>query len=190
MEPSPAEVTGLLAEYRRGNRAALELLLPLVYRELRQIAARALRSERDGHTLQPTALVHEAFLRMVEQKDVRWQNRAHFLGCAAQIMRHVLVDAARARRAGKRGGGGARVTLTDALGVAAPRGVDVEALDEALRALAALDARQAQVVELRDFGGLSIPETAEVLGVSPATVSADWAVARTWLRRELRGGGS
>jgi RNA polymerase sigma factor (TIGR02999 family) len=188
MEPSPAEVTRLLGEYRRGDRGALERLLPLVYRELRRIAAGALRAERSGHTLQPTALVHEAYLRLADQKDVRWQNRAHFLGCAAQVMRHVLVDAARARRAGKRGGDAARVTLTDALGVAAEaRGLDVVALDDALRALAALDARQARVVELRYFGGLSIGEAAEVLGVSPATVSADWAVARTWLRRELRG---
>jgi RNA polymerase sigma factor (TIGR02999 family) len=187
MQPSPAEVTRLIGEYRRGDRAALEKLVPLVYGELRKIAARALRAEREGHTLQPTALVHEAYLRMAEQKDVQWQNRAHFLGCAAQLMRHVLVDSARARRAGKRGGGVARVTLDDAMGVADARALDLVALDDALSALASLDARQARVVELRYFGGLSIEETAEVLGVSPATVSNDWAIARTWLRRELRG---
>jgi RNA polymerase sigma factor (TIGR02999 family) len=189
MQPSPAEVTRLIGEYRRGDRAALEQLVPLVYAELRKVAARALRAERQGHTLQPTALVHEAYLRLADQKDVQWQNRAHFLGCAAQIMRHILIDSARGRRAGKRGGGAVRVTLDDALGVAAARELDLIALDDALSALAALDARQARVVELRYFGGLSIEETAEVLGVSPATVSNDWAVARTWLRRELRRGG-
>jgi RNA polymerase sigma factor (TIGR02999 family) len=190
MQPLAGEVTRLIGEYRRGDDAALERLVPLVYGELRKIAARVLRGERDGHTLQPTALVHEAYLRMCDQKDVQWQNKAHFLGCAAQVMRHILVDSARAHRAGKRGGGAARVTLDDALGVAAARPLDVVALDDALSALAALDARQARVVELRYFGGLSIEETAEVLGVSPATVSNDWAIARTWLRRELRGGAS
>jgi RNA polymerase sigma factor (TIGR02999 family) len=189
MQPKAGEVTRLIGEYRRGDQAALDRLVPLVYGELRKIAARALRAERQGHTLQPTALVHEAYLRLVEQKDVQWQNRAHFLGCAAQIIRHILVDSARARRAAKRGGGAARVTFDAALGVAAARGLDLVALDDALSALDALNARQARVVELRYFAGLSIDEAAEVLGVSAATVSSDWTVARTWLRRELRGGG-
>jgi RNA polymerase sigma factor (TIGR02999 family) len=187
MQQLAGEVTRLIGEYRRGDQAALERLVPLVYGELRKIAARALRAEREGHTLQPTALVHEAYLRLYEQENVQWQNRAHVLGCAAQMMRNILVDSARARRAGKRGGGAARVTLGDAMGVAAARPLDLVALDDALSTLASLDARRARVVELRYFGGLSIEETAEVLGVSAATVSNDWAFARTWLRRELRG---
>jgi RNA polymerase sigma factor (TIGR02999 family) len=187
MQPSPADVTMLLGEHRKGNQEAMRQLLPLVYGELRKIAARKLRAEREGHTLQPTALVHEAYLRMVEQTDVPWQNRAHFLGCAAHVMRHILVDSARARRASKRGGGARRVTLSDALVVAGDRDVDLVALDDALQALAKLNARQSRVVELRYFGGLSIEETAEVVGVSPTTVSQDWAIARMWLRRELGG---
>jgi RNA polymerase sigma factor (TIGR02999 family) len=188
MANSPENVTRLLERYRSGDRAALEELVPIVYKELRSIAAGALRRERDGHTLQPTALVHEAYLRMVGQREVRWQNRAHFLGCAAQLMRHVLVDHARARRAGKRGGGGEKVTLGEAQAITGERPVDLVALDDALEALAKMDERQCRVVELRYFGGLSIEETAEVLGVSPATVSHDWAIARAWLRSELEGG--
>jgi RNA polymerase sigma factor (TIGR02999 family) len=188
MANSPENVTRLLERYRSGDRAALEELVPIVYKELRSIAAGALRRERDGHTLQPTALVHEAYLRMVGQREVRWQNRAHFLGCAAQLMRHVLVDHARARRAGKRGGAGEKVTLGEAQAITGERPVDLVALDDALEALAKMDERQCRVVELRYFGGLSIEETAEVLGVSPATVSHDWAIARAWLRSELEGG--
>jgi RNA polymerase sigma-70 factor (ECF subfamily) len=188
MQPSPADVTTLLREHREGNQEAMRQLLPLVYGELRKIAARQFRAEREGHTLQPTALVHEAYMRMVEQQGVPWQNRAHFLDCAAQVMRHILVDSARARRTGKRGGGAVRVTLSDALVVAGDRNVDLVALDEALQALATLNARQSRVVELRYFGGLSLEETAEVVGVSPTTVSQDWAIARMWLRRELGGG--
>jgi RNA polymerase sigma factor (TIGR02999 family) len=187
MEPSPADVTMLLDEHRKGNQEALRQLLPLVYGELRKIAARQFRAERAGHTLQPTALVHEAYVRMVQQTGVPWQNRAHFLGCAAQVMRHILVDSARARRTNKRGGGALKVTLSDALMVASDRDVDLVALDDALQALAKLNERQARVVELRYFGGLSIEETAEVVGVSPTTVSQDWAIARMWLRRELGG---
>jgi len=189
MQSSSAEVTRLIGQYRRGDRTALERLVPLVYGELRRIAARALRAERHGHSLQPTALVHEAYLRFAVQKDVQWQNRAHFLGCAAQLMRHILVDSARARLAAKRGGGVVKVTLDGEIEVADECGFDLVALDDALSSLAKLDERQARVVELRYFGGLSIEETAEVLGVSPATVSNDWALARTWLRRELRRGG-
>jgi RNA polymerase sigma factor (TIGR02999 family) len=139
------------------------------------------------HTLQPTALAHEAYLKLVGQREVQWQNRAHFLGCAAQVMRHILVDYARARAAAKRGGGAARLTLTEGIAVAEERDVDVLALEQALERLAELNARQSRVVELRYYGGLSIEETAEVLGVSPATVKNDWVIARAWLQRQLRG---
>ena len=179
-------VTQLLAAYRAGDREAMERLVPLVYAELRRIAARYVRGERSEHTLQPTALVHEAYLRLVEQQDVQWQNRAHFLGCAAQLMRHILIDHARARRAGKRGGGGARVTLGEASELAQERAVDLIALDDAMKALEALDPRQSRMVELRYFGGLSIEETAEVLGMSSAQVRREWTAVRVWLRRELQ----
>ncbi len=160
--------------------------MPLVYAELRRIAARYVRGERSENTLQATALVHEAYLRMVEQQDVQWQNRAHFLGCAAQLMRHVLIDHARARSAGKRGGGGVRVTLGAASDVAEERAVDLIALEEALKVLEALDPRQSRMVELRYFGGLSIEETAEVLEMSSAQVRRQWTAVRVWLRRELQ----
>jgi RNA polymerase sigma factor (TIGR02999 family) len=186
VELEAKDVTQLLAAYRAGDREAMDRLVPLVYAELRRIATRYVRGERAEHTLQPTALVHEAYMRMVEQKDVQWQNRAHFLGCAAQLMRHILVDHARSRRAGKRGGGGARVTLGDAVAVAEERAVDLIALDDALKALEALDPRQSRMVELRYFGGLSIEETAEVLGLSSAQVRREWTAVRVWLRRELQ----
>lgn len=189
MASSPESVSDLLAECRSGDPLAIRRLVPIVYSELRAIAAAALRRERPNHTLQPTALVHEAFLRLVDQRDVHWQNRAHFLGCAAQVMRHILVDHARAHRAEKRGGGAERVTLDDSLVATGVREVDVLALDEALRVLGDLNERQSRVVELRYFGGLTIEETAELLGVSTATVSNDWTIARAWLRRELGGGG-
>jgi RNA polymerase sigma factor (TIGR02999 family) len=188
MADSP-DVTTLLALYREGRRDALEQLVPLVYAELRRVAARALRGERQGHTLQPTALVHEAYVKLLGQQTP-WQDRAHFLGCAARIMRNLLVDHARARRAEKRGGAGLTVTLGEGLAIEAARDLDVLALHEALEQLAALDARQARVVELRYFGGLSVEETAEVLDVSQATVYAEWAVARAWLRRRLREAGA
>jgi RNA polymerase sigma factor (TIGR02999 family) len=164
-------------------------MLPFVYAELRQIAARALQSERDDHTLQPTALVHEAYLRMVGGENVPWQNRAHFLGCASRVMRNILVDHARARRAGKRGGGDARVTLTEALGLAHARDVDLVALDDALTALAETDEQKCRIVELRYFGGLSEVEVAEVLGVSERTVRRGWTMAKAWLKREMQRGG-
>jgi len=188
MADSP-DVTTLLARYREGRRDALEQLVPLVYAELRRVAARALRGERQGHTLQPTALVHEAYVKLLGQQTP-WQNRAHFLGCAAHVMRNLLVDHARARRADKRGGAGVNVTLGDELAIEAARDLDVLALHEALEQLGTLDARQARVVELRYFGGLSVEEAAEVLEVSPATVYAEWAVARAWLRRRLREAGA
>jgi len=188
MQPSPEEVTQLLDSYRNGDREALERLVPLVYDELRRIAARYLRSERRDHTLDPTALVNEAYLKLADQSDVRWQNRAHFLGCAAQVMRNLLVDSARAHRADKRGGGFARVTLAEELAAVEERNVDLILLDDALTALAEMSPEQARVVELKFFGGLGIEETAEVLGISTATVRRDWTVARTWLRRSIRKG--
>jgi RNA polymerase sigma factor (TIGR02999 family) len=184
-----SEATRLLIDHGNGDTAALDRLLPLVYDELRKIAAGYLRRERDGHTLQPTALVHEAYVRLIDQR-VRWQSRAHFLGVAAQLMRRILVDYARGRHADKRGGGFAMVALDEAMLAPYEKDVDVVALDDALQALSALDPQQSRVVELRFFGGLSIEEAAEVLGVSSSTVSRDWTVARTWLRREIAKGDS
>ena len=167
--------------------AVLERLMPLVYRELRRQAAGYLRKERAGHTLQPTALVHEAYLRLHDQRDVHWQNRAHFFGVAAQAMRRILVDHARGRLRAKRGGADRRVTLTESALVAAERSVDVIDLDAALERLSVLDPRQGRVVELRYFGGLSVEETAEVLEISPATVKREWTMAKAWLHSELKG---
>lgn len=186
-------MTQLLVAWRAGDQDALPSLLPLVYRELRQIAARYLARERSGHVLQSTALVHEAFLKLVDQTRVDWQNRAHFYGVAAQMMRRILVDQARHAGRQKRGGAAIAVSLTDAAGeVLAPGSpvhpVDALALDRALSKLEALDPTQAKVVELRFFGGLSIEETASVLDVSSGTVKREWAVARAWLFRELEGG--
>jgi RNA polymerase sigma factor (TIGR02999 family) len=169
-----------------GDPAELDACFPLVYDELRRLAGRYLRAEDVGHTLQPTALVHEAYLRLVGQRNVDWRNRAQFLGIAAEMMRRILVNHAVARRTAKRGGGAPRIALDETLRVLEADDVDLLALDGALGALAAVDARASRVVELRFFGGLGIEETAEVLGVSPATVKRDWTVARAWLRRELR----
>jgi RNA polymerase sigma factor (TIGR02999 family) len=179
-------VTELLRAWGAGDAAASEALVPLVYAELRRQARRALRREGEGHTLQATALVHEAWLRLDGQHDARWESRTQFLAVAAQMMRRVLVDHARTRRARKRGGGATQVSLGEAIqAVAASDEVDVLALDEALGRLAVLDPRKARLVELRYFAGLSIPEAAAVLGISPATVGREWVVARMWLRREL-----
>ena len=170
----------------RGDKPALEALMPLVYGELRRLAAHYLRGERPGQTLQPTALVHEAYLRLLKDRPERWQNRAHFSAIAAHSMRQILIERARARDALKRGGGQPRVTFDEGLHVAAPeRSFDMVALDATLTRLAELDAGQARIVELRFFGGLSIEETAEAIGVSPATVKRHWALARAWLAREL-----
>ena len=178
-------VTQLLDDLTAGKEEALDRLLPVVHGELRKQAARYLRRERGNHTLQPTALVNEAFLKLVEQRDVRWQNRAHFFGVAAQAMRRILVDHARAHRRLKRGGPAARVTLEDAMIAEQSRSVDMLALDQALQRLEALDPRQARVVELRFFAGLSVEETAEVMAISPATVKREWSMARAWLHLAL-----
>ncbi len=168
-----------------GDRQSLDSLLPIVYQELRRLAAAYLRRERPGQTLQPTALVHEAYLRLMKDRPDRWQNRAHFCAIAAHSMRQILIEKARARGAAKRGGARPRVTLDEALIGADERSIDLVALDEALDRLAAIDAEQARLVELRFFGGLTVEETAETLGISPATVKRHWTVARAWLAREL-----
>ena len=188
MTSAPGDVSRLLAEYRDGDRGALDRLLPLVYSELRRIAARSLRAERRDHTLQPTALVNEAYVRLVDWKDVRWQNRAHFFAMAARLMRRILVDEARARGYQKRGGGAPMLSLDEALIVPAAPGKDLVALDDALTALAEVDGRKSQVVEMRFFGGLSLDETAEALQVSRDTVKRDWKMAKLWLLREIEGG--
>ncbi len=188
MSTSPPGVTALLAAWRDGDREALEQLMPIVYGELRRLAERHLRRERKGHTLAPTALVHEAYLRLVGQRRARFQNRAHFYAVAAQMMRRILVDYARSRGYQKRGGGASHLPLEEAWTVAPSRSFEIVALDEALEALAELDPRRGRVVELRVFGGLSIEETAEVLEVSPGTVMRDWTLAKAWLRRRLDAG--
>jgi RNA polymerase sigma factor (TIGR02999 family) len=182
---STRDVTALLDDWSRGNRSALNELLPLIYAELRRIAARQLRSERTGHTLQPTALVHEVYLRLVDQRQVNWQNRAHFFGVAAQVMRRILVDHARRHNAGKRGDGLSYVSIEDAKAVATSNEVAILALDRALGRLEAMDAQLARIVELRAFGGLTIEEAAHVLEVSPSTVKRDWRTAKAWLTREI-----
>lgn len=182
---APHAVTELLRAWGAGDAGACDALVALVYAELRRQAQRALRREGEGHTLQATALVHEAWLRLDGQRDARWESRSQFLAVAAQMMRRVLVDHARTRHALKRGGSVAQVTLSEANQVAAPDTVDVLALDDALARLALFDPRKARLVELRYFAGLSIPDAAAALGISPATVGREWAVARMWLRREL-----
>jgi RNA polymerase sigma factor (TIGR02999 family) len=178
----------MLVDWSNGEKEALDRLTPVVYAELRRRAAHYLRRERAGHTLQTTDLIHEAFLRLVDQTNVRWQNRAHFFAIAAQLMRRILVDHARRRRRAKRGGSAIVVPLDEAQVAAEQSNTDLLALDEALTRLAALDPRQSRIVELRFFGGLSIEETAAVIGVSPTTVKDDLNVAKAWLRREMNGG--
>lgn len=182
-------VTQLLHAWGGGDAGALDQVVPLVYAELRRQAERYLRREAPGHTLQTTALVHEAYLRLVDQRSARWESRAQFFGVAAQLMRRILVDHARGHHAAKRGGSAIQVPLEEGTAAAQERDVDLLALDEALTRLAALDERQARVVELRYFMGLGIEETAEALAISPATVKREWAMARAWLRRELGGAG-
>lgn len=178
----------MLLAWNRGEDAALDALLPLVYDELRRLALRYMRRERDAHTLQATALVNEAYLRLIEIRRVQWQNRAHFFAMAARLMRRILVDAARARGYQKRGGGAPALSLDEALIVPVEPEQDLVALDDALTALAAIDRRKSQVVEMRFFGGLNIDETAEALHVSRDTVKRDWKMAKLWLLRELEGG--
>ena len=183
-ETSPNQVTELLLKWKSGDKESLQALLPLVYGELRRMAQHHLRGERSDHTLQSTALVHEAYLRMVKPGSLHIESRSHFFALASQLMREILVDHARSRKAGKRDGG-TRLTLDEAAELSRSKGVDLLALDDALNQLAQMSSRQGRIVELRFFGGLSIEETAEFLGVSSATVEREWAVARAWLYREI-----
>jgi RNA polymerase sigma-70 factor, ECF subfamily len=184
---NPTRVTGLLLRWGQGDEDALERLIPLVHHELHKIARRCMADERAGHSFQATALVNEAYLRLVDANDVAWHDRAHFLAVAARMMRRILVDHARTRLAQKRGGGAAQVTFDEALVVSNKPREDFVALDDALNALAAFDERKSRVIELRFFGGLSVDQTASVLKVSPATVMGDWRLAKAWLQREMRG---
>jgi RNA polymerase sigma factor (TIGR02999 family) len=184
---APGQVTALLRAWSTGDEHALEQLVPLVEAELRRLARGYMGRERPGHTLQATALVNEAFLRLVDAKNVHWRDRAHFLGISARLMRRVLIDHARSRGYEKRGGGAHRVTLTDAILVSSGPSLDLIALDRALEGLALVDARKAKVIELRFFGGLSVEDAAEVLHVSTETIKRDWRLAKLWLLRELEG---
>jgi len=181
----PHEVTQLLLDWSEGNEAALAKLMPIVYKELRRLAHQYLNRERDGHSLQTTDLVHEAYLRLVDQRRARWQNRSHFFGVAAQLMRRILVDHARRHKRVKRGGGAPVALLEEAAVVSSQSDVDLLALDEALSRLAAIDPRKARIVELRFFGGLEVSETAVFLDISEITVMRDWKMAKAWLHREL-----
>ena len=188
-EPSPGPATQLLIDWSGGDAAALEKLTPLIHDELRRLAHRLLRRERGGHTLQATALVNEAYLRLVDQRTVRWANRAHFFAIAARLMRRILIDYARRRQYAKRGGGAPQVPLDEAAVLSDERAADLVALDDALRGLAALDPQQGRVVELRFFGGLTVEETAEVLKLSPDKVKREWSTAKAWLSRHIGDGG-
>jgi len=184
-DPSSQDVTEILLRWRNGDQEALDQLMPLVYDELHRLANAYLRRERPGHTLQTTALVHEAYLRLVDQTHANWQNRAHFYGVAAQLMRRILVSHARTQQAAKRGSGGLKLSLDEVAMKAKQREAEVVALDDALMDLAKIDPQQSRIVELRYFAGLNIEETAEVLGVSPATVKREWGTAKAWLYNEL-----
>jgi len=187
---APQEFTQLLVNWRNGDKSALDEMTPVLYEELRRVARRLLSAERPDHTLQPTALVHEAYLRLIDQRSVDWRNRAHFLGVAATMMRRILINHAKAHQAAKRGGYAAAISLEDALGVFTNPQVDLLDLDCSLDRLTTLDPQQGKVVELRYFGGLSIEETAEVLGISPATVKREWGTARLWLLQQMEGPGA
>lgn len=186
MTESPNEVTQLLVAWGNGDQAALDQLMPLVYSELHRLAHRHIKKERPGHTLQTSALLNEAFLRLVDQRDVQWQGRAHFFSIAAQMMRRILVDYARSRRFAKRGGDAQQVSFDEELMVSRQLSADVLQLHDALNELATIDERKSKIVELKFFGGLSIEETAEVLGVSPGTVMRDWTLAKVWLRIAMK----
>jgi RNA polymerase sigma factor (TIGR02999 family) len=183
-------VTQLLVQWKDGDRESLDRLIPLVYQELRTIAQRFLRNEKAGHTLQSTALVHEAYLRLVDQSRTNWQNRAHFFGVAATIIRNILVDHARARQASKRGGPMPALSLDEAIALSPKRDRELIAVDDALMNLSRLDPQQSRIVELRFFGGLTIEETAEVLDISVSTVKRDWILAKTWIGRALSNTGA
>lgn len=182
---TPNDLTQLLHAWRKGDEAARNQLMSLVYDELRRLAGNYLRRERAGHTLQPTALVHEAYLQLIDQSQVSWESRAHFFGAAARLMRRILVDHARAHNAEKRGGGEERLELNEAIGVPEQKDINLLALDDALSELARIDPQQSQIVELRYFGGLSIEETATVLNISPATIKREWSMAKVWLYRQV-----
>jgi RNA polymerase sigma factor (TIGR02999 family) len=184
-QPSTHEVTQLLLAWSDGDKTALDKLTPLVYEELRRMAHRYMSRERPGHTMQTTALVNEAYLRLVNRENVHWQNRAHFFAIAAELMRSILVDHARSHAYQKRGGGARKIELDEAMVVSQERAAEVVALDDALKSLAGIDPQQSRVVELRFFGGLTIEETAEVLHLSPATIKREWSTAKAWLYREL-----
>ena len=184
-EASPNEITEQLIAWSKGDDAALEQLIPAVYQELRRMADHYLRGEDSGHSLQPTALVHEAYLRLIDQTKVEWQNRAHFFGVAAQMMRRILIDHAKAKHRVKRGGTAVKVMLDENVNFTQERASELLALDDALQSLARMDERKSRIVELRYFGGLTVEETAEVLGISDKTVMRDWNLAKAWLYREL-----
>jgi RNA polymerase sigma factor (TIGR02999 family) len=183
--PAPTGVTQLLVNWSKGDKTALDEMFPLVYQELRRIAVNRLRQELPNHTLQPTALIHEAYLRLIDQKNVNWQNRAQFFGLAAEMMRRILVNHALHRQAAKRGGGALRVSLEVAVISFEQKDVNLVALDEALKTLATIDPRQCKIVEMKFFGGLTVTEIAEVLQVSSDTIERDWKMARAWLRLEI-----
>jgi RNA polymerase sigma factor (TIGR02999 family) len=185
MSDSPQDVTQLLAKWKEGDQGALEDLTPLVYNELRRLAKSYLRRERPDHTLQGTALVHEAYLRLIDQRHVEWRNRNHFFALAAELIRRILVDHARARVAAKRGGSNLKLSLDESIAPADEKDLDLVALDDALKALAQADTQQSRIVELRYFAGLTIEETGDVLNISPATVKRDWAMAKAFLKREM-----
>jgi RNA polymerase sigma-70 factor, ECF subfamily len=186
MDSTPKDVTILLTELNKGHSQAVSKLLPIVYGELRRLAGRYMRRERENHTLQATALVHEAYIRLVQNSSVDWEDRAHFFGIAAQVMRHILVDYARGHGREKRGAGQNFVALEEALVFSPEKSVEFLQLDESLQQLSKLDPRQARIVELRYFGGLTVEETAHVLGISPKTVKRDWSVAKAWLHGDLK----
>jgi RNA polymerase sigma-70 factor, ECF subfamily len=185
MNESPIDVTVMLRQLSNGNQEVLAELIPLVYDELRRLAAYHLRHERSNHTLQATALVHEAYLRLVDQRDMDWKNRAHFFGVAAHLMRRILLMHARQHHAAKRGGAVQKISLDEAVVFTRERSAELVALDELLNRLAELDPQQARIVELRVFGGLSVEETADLIGIGTATVKRDWAMAKAWLAREM-----
>ena len=185
MESSENEITQQLIAWSKGDKSALERLIPAVYQELRRMADYYLRGEQSGHSLQPTALVHEAYLRLIDQTQVEWQNRAHFFGVAAQMMRRILIDHAKAKHRVKRGGTAPRVSLDESVNFSQERAAELLALDDALQVLGQLDERKSRIVELRYFGGLTVEETAQVLGVSDKTVMRDWKLAKAWLYDEI-----